>query len=109
MTIISSILGAGKYLVIVCAFVCPINEFKPLSPSPLTFPSQFLKYEEDERARIKAEGQTVSPNVYFMKQTVGNACGTIGLLHALGNSVNTVTFSKLPTVDHREPFKHHKT
>ncbi|XP_071723605.1 ubiquitin carboxyl-terminal hydrolase 3-like [Rutidosis leptorrhynchoides] len=23
--------------------------------------------------------------VYFMKQTVGNACGTIGLLHAIGN------------------------
>lgn len=27
----------------------------------------------------------VSEKVYFMKQTVGNACGTIGLLHAVGN------------------------
>jgi hypothetical protein len=26
-----------------------------------------------------------SEKVYFMKQTVGNACGTIGLLHAVGN------------------------
>ncbi|KAK1306389.1 hypothetical protein QJS10_CPA10g00979 [Acorus calamus] len=26
-----------------------------------------------------------SERVYFLKQTVGNACGTIGLLHAIGN------------------------
>jgi ubiquitin carboxyl-terminal hydrolase L3 len=32
----------------------------------------------------------VSEKVYFMKQTVGNACGTIGLLHAVGNNLNQV-------------------
>ncbi|KAH9300284.1 hypothetical protein KI387_011867, partial [Taxus chinensis] len=26
-----------------------------------------------------------SSNIYFMKQTVGNACGTVGLLHAVAN------------------------
>ena len=36
--------------------------------------------------RIEKEGQHVSPNVYFMRQTVGNACGTIGLLHAVLNN-----------------------
>ncbi|PNX73143.1 ubiquitin carboxyl-terminal hydrolase isozyme L3-like protein [Trifolium pratense] len=30
--------------------------------------------------------------VYFMKQTVGNACGTIGLLHALGNITSEIKF-----------------
>nr|AFK48497.1 unknown [Medicago truncatula] len=30
--------------------------------------------------------------VYFMKQTVGNACGTIGLLHALGNLTSEIKF-----------------
>nr|GMC51252.1 ubiquitin carboxyl-terminal hydrolase 3 [Ipomoea batatas] len=29
--------------------------------------------------------QEPSSGVYFMKQTVGNACGTIALLHAVGN------------------------
>ncbi|CAN1825409.1 Ubiquitin carboxyl-terminal hydrolase 3 [Linum perenne] len=29
--------------------------------------------------------QDPNEKVYFMKQTVGNACGTIGLLHAVGN------------------------
>jgi len=30
-----------------------------------------------------------NPNVFFMKQTIENACGTVGLLHALGNSKAT--------------------
>ncbi|KAK2718358.1 ubiquitin carboxyl-terminal hydrolase isozyme L3-like [Artemia franciscana] len=35
----------------------------------------------------KAEGGDPSiKNVYFMKQVVNNACGTIALLHAIGNS-----------------------
>lgn len=44
------------------------------------------KSDEAEKARIEKEGQVVSPNVYFMKQTISNACGTIALLHALGNA-----------------------
>ncbi|KAI8568625.1 hypothetical protein RHMOL_Rhmol02G0215000 [Rhododendron molle] len=31
-----------------------------------------------------------SCGVYFMKQTVGNACGTIGLLHAVGNVASEI-------------------
>jgi ubiquitin carboxyl-terminal hydrolase L3 len=43
-----------------------------------------------EGERIRAHGQLVSPNVYFMKQTVGNACGTVGILHSLLNSLNKI-------------------
>jgi len=42
-------------------------------------------FKKEEENRINNNGQIVSDKVYFMKQTVGNACGTIGLLHALGN------------------------
>jgi ubiquitin carboxyl-terminal hydrolase L3 len=45
-------------------------------------------HREEERARIEREGQEVSSNVYYMKQTVGNACGTVGLLHCIGNVRN---------------------
>ena len=31
-----------------------------------------------------------------MKQYVGNACGTVGLLHSLGNCTNYLTFSRWP-------------
>ena len=40
----------------------------------------------EENSRILAEGQIVSPACYYMKQTVGNACGTVGLLHCVANS-----------------------
>ncbi|XP_068609206.1 ubiquitin carboxyl-terminal hydrolase isozyme L3-like, partial [Brachionichthys hirsutus] len=32
------------------------------------------------------------PNVYFMKQTIGNACGTIGLIHAIANNLAHLEF-----------------
>ncbi|KAJ1390637.1 putative ubiquitin carboxyl-terminal hydrolase [Ochromonadaceae sp. CCMP2298] len=49
--------------------------------------------EEHRRAqkeKIEAEGQVVSPNVYYMQQTIGNACGTVGILHAIGNAQSVV-------------------
>ncbi|CAJ1943282.1 unnamed protein product [Sphenostylis stenocarpa] len=41
-----------------------------------------------EEERMQQENE--KSKVYFMKQTVGNACGTIGLLHALGNITSEV-------------------
>jgi ubiquitin carboxyl-terminal hydrolase L3 len=32
----------------------------------------------------------VSPRVWFMRQTVGNACGTVGLLHACANNADAI-------------------
>jgi hypothetical protein len=34
-----------------------------------------------------------------MKQTIGNACGTIALLHAIGNKLETVTLGASPCTD----------
>jgi hypothetical protein len=34
--------------------------------------------------------QERSKNVYFTKQTVGNACGTVGIIHALGNATSRI-------------------
>jgi hypothetical protein len=34
-----------------------------------------------------------------MKQTVGNACGTIGLLHALGNITSEIKFGKFSAIN----------
>ncbi|KAK3224976.1 hypothetical protein Dsin_004838 [Dipteronia sinensis] len=45
---------------------------------------------EQERMLQDKGKQESSSKVYFMKQTVGNACGTIGLLHAVGNVASEV-------------------
>ncbi len=77
---------------------------------PITPASEAAKAAQE--ARIAAEGQEVrsharafcnrlcahcaascaqvSPRVYFMKQTVGNACGTVGLLHAVANNAQEI-------------------
>lgn len=36
----------------------------------------------------------MSPDVYFIKQTIGNACGTIGLIHAVANNQTHLEFGE---------------
>eukprot|EP00735_Rhodelphis_limneticus_P015488 TRINITY_DN9761_c0_g1::TRINITY_DN9761_c0_g1_i1::g.4873::m.4873 TRINITY_DN9761_c0_g1::TRINITY_DN9761_c0_g1_i1::g.4873 ORF type:complete len:229 (+),score=33.05,sp/P15374/UCHL3_HUMAN/57.27/9e-90,Peptidase_C12/PF01088.16/2.4e-68 TRINITY_DN9761_c0_g1_i1:146-832(+) len=43
-----------------------------------------------EQAKVESSGQTVSPNVYFTKQVIGNACGTIGIVHAILNNADKI-------------------
>lgn len=59
----------------------------------MLFPIKKLteEYSAEEKKRIEEHGQICSENVYHMKQTVGNACGTVGILHAIANSRAPVT------------------
>lgn len=66
---------------------------KPVQAVILLFPIsvdiEMKRHEED--ARIKANGPgEVDPTAIFIKQTISNACGTIGLLHSLANSDVTI-------------------
>lgn len=58
------------------------------------FLSQIKKADRERLIAIERDGQTVSPNVYFLKQTIGNACGTVGLLHAVLNVQDQVNLGK---------------
>jgi ubiquitin carboxyl-terminal hydrolase L3 len=44
------------------------------------------KHRDEEMVRIEKDGQNVSDKVYYMSQTVGNACGTIAILHSIENA-----------------------
>ncbi|XP_034042813.1 ubiquitin carboxyl-terminal hydrolase isozyme L3 isoform X2 [Thalassophryne amazonica] len=57
---------------------------------PVTEKYEIFKQEEEEK--IKIQGQEVCPDVYFIKQTIGNACGTIGLIHAVANNQEQLEF-----------------
>lgn len=55
---------------------------------------QFTMYEQEENQQINKKGQVCSSDVFFIEQTIGNACGTIGMLHALGNCRDQLTFGR---------------
>ncbi|KAM9998841.1 hypothetical protein ACTFIZ_002390 [Dictyostelium cf. discoideum] len=53
---------------------------------------------EDKRYKLEKEieekGQVLSDKVYFMKQYIGNACGTIGVIHSVLNNANVIEFNE---------------
>lgn len=57
------------------------------------------KHRDEEEARIVAEGQEEAKEVYFTKQTVGNACGTVALLHAVANATSFAGSDTVPLGD----------
>uniref|UniRef100_A0A8B9VU97 Ubiquitin carboxyl-terminal hydrolase n=1 Tax=Anas zonorhyncha TaxID=75864 RepID=A0A8B9VU97_9AVES len=64
-------------------------------PSPacallLLFPltEQHENFRKQQTEKIK--DQEISSKVYFLKQTVSNSCGTIGLIHAVANNKDKV-------------------
>lgn len=57
---------------------------------PLTEQYESAKVQQEES--LKDQPQEVSPDVYFIKQTIGNACGTIGLIHAVANNRTQLDF-----------------
>lgn len=62
---------------------------QPVKAVVLLFPVSptYEARRKQEDARIQAEGQhTIDPTIFWMKQTINNACGTIGIIHALANS-----------------------
>lgn len=74
-------------------------EFLSMVPSPvaavlLLFPTsdQYDAFVREKCGEIESAGQVVSDKVFFMKQTIKNACGAMALLHALSNSLDQIQF-----------------
>lgn len=81
--------------------ICDIFGFEPelldMVPKPvkavlLCFPvsPQSEDFRTAQVTRIQETGQELPPGVWFTTQTIGNACGTIGLLHAVGNNLDVL-------------------
>lgn len=69
---------------------------KPVLAVVLLYPlkESTEKYASAEKERIERDGQQVSPSLYYMKQTVGDACGTVAILHSIANARSFMKFEK---------------
>lgn len=47
---------------------------------------QYEKRKHEEELKLKDKGQQVSDDIYFVKQFVHNACGTMALIHSVANN-----------------------
>uniref|UniRef100_A0A8C5QCA3 Ubiquitin carboxyl-terminal hydrolase n=1 Tax=Leptobrachium leishanense TaxID=445787 RepID=A0A8C5QCA3_9ANUR len=74
---------------------------KPVCALMLAFPSQSsMKLSgRNRRQRIKEE---YNPKVYFLKQTIGNSCGMIGLIHAVANNRDKLTLERAKLLEENE-------
>jgi ubiquitin carboxyl-terminal hydrolase L3 len=52
--------------------------------------TKMAAYKAEQHDRLVASGQHISPQVYFMKQLVGNACGTVAVVHCLANNAQAL-------------------
>ncbi|CAH0773300.1 unnamed protein product [Bemisia tabaci] len=66
---------------------------RPVLALIMLFPcsDKHSEYKTEQEKEIVKKGQTVSENLFFLKQYVHNACGTIALIHSLANNQERVT------------------
>jgi len=62
------------------------------------FPSGNFKHRDDiEQEDFSSEtSNEVNPNIFFVKQYVPNACGTIAVVHAIANNLQHITLEDKP-------------
>lgn len=67
---------------------------RPVCAVLLLFPitEKYEAFKQEEEETLKTKKQDISSDVYFMKQTIGNACGTIGIIHAVANNLKHLEF-----------------
>eukprot|EP01016_Furgasonia_blochmanni_P043173 TRINITY_DN5820_c0_g1_i2.p1 TRINITY_DN5820_c0_g1~~TRINITY_DN5820_c0_g1_i2.p1 ORF type:complete len:267 (-),score=83.44 TRINITY_DN5820_c0_g1_i2:48-848(-) len=70
--------------------MCIRDSPKPVLAVMLLFPVTDVQdeFREKEEEEITKNGQTITPNLFFLRQYARNACGTIGVVHALSNVYN---------------------
>ena len=66
----------------------------------LLFPisETYENFRKEEHKSLDPENYKKPESLFFMQQTIGNACGTIGLIHALANNKEFCQFSEDSTL-----------
>ncbi|XP_022187987.1 ubiquitin carboxyl-terminal hydrolase isozyme L3 [Nilaparvata lugens] len=65
---------------------------RPVLALIMLFPcsDKYEEYKKEQEEEITKKGQTVPGNLFFVKQYVHNACGTIALIHSIANNLDSI-------------------
>ncbi|XP_044746479.1 ubiquitin carboxyl-terminal hydrolase [Coccinella septempunctata] len=63
---------------------------RPAAAFILLFPCSDKFYEHAAQQKKELQDQIIVPDLYYMKQYVSNACGTIALIHSVANNVERI-------------------
>lgn len=71
---------------------------RPVLAVMLLFPisESYEQHKKFEEIDILSKGQEVSSNVFYMKQKISNACGTVALVHGVANNTEKIELSEGP-------------
>jgi len=61
---------------------------------PISATSEAMKASQEAELKANKCAEKLPSSLFYMKQTVGNACGTIGLIHAAFNNRDTLKFKE---------------
>ncbi|XP_059491215.1 ubiquitin carboxyl-terminal hydrolase isozyme L3 [Neocloeon triangulifer] len=66
---------------------------RPVLALLLLFPINdgYTQFCKEQDAEIKSKGQTVSDKIFYVKQKISNACGTMALIHSVANNTDQIT------------------
>lgn len=69
---------------------------QPVLSLMLLFPITEKYHEFCSEQEASIPSQTVSTNLFYMKQTISNACGTVALMHSVANNTDSISLKDGP-------------
>ncbi|XP_063825911.1 ubiquitin carboxyl-terminal hydrolase isozyme L3 [Ostrinia nubilalis] len=65
---------------------------RPVLSVMLLFPvsKAYEEYKQKEENEILSKGQEVASDIFYMKQNISNACGTVALVHSVANNTDKI-------------------
>ncbi|XP_059048135.1 ubiquitin carboxyl-terminal hydrolase-like [Achroia grisella] len=71
---------------------------QPVISVILLFPisASYEEHKKKEEVEVLSKGQKISSNIFYMKQYLSNACGTVALVHSVANNCDKIQLSEGP-------------
>ncbi|CAB3232371.1 unnamed protein product [Arctia plantaginis] len=68
---------------------------RPVLSVILLFPTSqaYKEHKQKQETEILSKGQVIANDVFYMKQLVSNACGTVALVHSIANNTDQIGLS----------------